>query len=60
MFFEGLREDEDVVQIDYDYAFRDKILEDVVHHCLEGGGNVVRASGFVKCSVYVVNQDRLG
>ena len=43
VLFEGLREDEDVVQIDYDHAFRDKVLEDVVHHRLEGGGTVRKA-----------------
>ena len=39
VLFKGLREDEDVVQIDHDHAFRDEVLEDVVHHRLEGGGD---------------------
>ena len=43
MLFEGLCEDENVVQIDYDHAFRDKVLKDVVHHRLEGGGTVCKA-----------------
>ena len=49
------REDEDVVQIDYDYAFWDKILKDVVHHRLEGGGTVRKAKehdqGFEQAAV---------
>ena len=55
VLFEGLHEDEDVVQIDYDHAFRDKVLEDVVHHCLEGGGTVCKAEehdqGFEQAAV---------
>ena len=55
VLFEGLREDENVVQIDYDHAFRDKVLEDVVHHRLEGGGTVCKAEehdqGFEQAAV---------
>jgi len=40
MLFKGFCEDEDVVQVDHDHAFRDEVLEDVVHHRLEGGGTV--------------------
>jgi len=43
VFFKDLHEDEDVVQIDHNYAFRDEVLKDVVHHCLEGGGTVHEA-----------------
>jgi len=43
VLFKGLREDEDVVQIDHNHAFQDEVLEDVVHHCLEGGGTVHEA-----------------
>jgi len=43
VLFKGLCEDEDVVQIDHDHAFRDEVLEDVVHHRLEGGGAVREA-----------------
>jgi len=43
VLFKGLREDEDVVQIDHDHAFRDEVLKDVVHHCLEGGRTVREA-----------------
>ena len=35
MLFEHLREDEDVIQIDDDDPFSDKVFEDVVHHGLE-------------------------
>jgi len=49
VLFEGLREDEDVVQIDHDY------VKDVVHHCLEGGGTVREAEehdkGFIQAAV---------
>jgi len=43
VLFKGLHEDEDVVQIDHNHAFRDEVLEDVIHHCLEGGGTVRKA-----------------
>jgi len=43
VLFKGLCEDEDVVQIDHDHALRDEVLEDVVHHHLEGGGTVREA-----------------
>ena len=51
----GLHEDEDVVQIDHDHTFRDEVLEDVVHHRLEGGRTVCEAKehdkGFVQAAV---------
>jgi len=37
MLFHRLCEDEDVVQVDTDHTFGDKVLEDVIHHSLEGG-----------------------
>ena len=40
MFFEGLREDEDVIEIDAQHTLHDQVLEDVIHHCLEGRGGV--------------------
>jgi len=55
VFFKGLCEDEDVIQIDHNYAFRDEVLKDVVHHRLEGGGTVREAEehdkGFVQAAV---------
>jgi len=52
---QGLREDEDVVQIDHDHAFQDEVLEDVVHHRLEGGRTVHEAEehdkGLVQAAV---------
>jgi len=55
VLFKGLCEDEDVVQIDHDYAFQDEVLEDVVHHRLEGGGTVredeEHDKGFVQAAV---------
>jgi hypothetical protein len=38
MLVNGFCEDEDVIKVDTDDAFHDKILENVVHHHLEGGG----------------------
>jgi hypothetical protein len=40
MLLNGLYEDEDVVEVNTDDAFHNKVLEDVVHHGLEGGGRV--------------------
>jgi hypothetical protein len=40
MFFDALREDEDVVEVYANHAFHDEVLENVVHHRLEGGGRV--------------------
>src|ERR1700685_2626882 len=37
MFFHCLCKDEDVIQVDTDHVFSDEVLEDVVHHGLEGG-----------------------
>jgi len=55
VFFKGLLEDEDVIQIDHDYAFQDEVFKDVVHHRLEGGGTVREAEehdkGFVQAAV---------
>jgi hypothetical protein len=38
MLVDGFHEDEDVIEVDTDDAFHNKILEDVVHHRLECGG----------------------
>jgi hypothetical protein len=38
MLIDGFHEDEDVVKVDTDDAFHDKILENDIHHHLEGGG----------------------
>jgi len=43
VLFKGLHKDEDVIQIDHDYAFQDEVLKDVAHHRLEGGGTVREA-----------------
>jgi hypothetical protein len=40
MLLDGLRKDEDVVEVNTDDSFHDEVLEDVVHHSLEGGGRV--------------------
>jgi hypothetical protein len=40
MLFHGLCEDEDVVKVDTDNSFHDEVLENVIHHGLEGGGRV--------------------
>ena len=54
MLFKGLHEDEDVIQIDHDYAFRDEILKDVVYHGLKGGGTVRKAEGHDKGFIQAV------
>src|ERR1700733_108125 len=36
MFSNGLREDEDVIEIDAYHALVNEVLEDVIHHGLEG------------------------
>jgi len=55
VLFKGLHKDEDVVQIDHNYAFRDEVLKNVVHHHLEGGGTVREAEehdkGLVQAAV---------
>jgi hypothetical protein len=38
----GMR-DEDVVEVDHDVSGQDEILEDVIHHRLEGGQGVGKA-----------------
>jgi hypothetical protein len=40
MFFDALREDEDVVEVYVNHTFHDEVLENVIHHHLEGGGRV--------------------
>ena len=40
MLFLCLGEDQDVVQVDHHNTFRYEVLEDVVHHGLEGGRTV--------------------
>jgi hypothetical protein len=37
VLLKGLGEDEYVIHIDHDHSFRDEILENLVHHGLEGG-----------------------
>ena len=36
VLFEGVCEDEDVIEVNQDDALCDEVLEDFVHHCLEG------------------------
>jgi hypothetical protein len=40
MLFNGFCENEDVVEVDTDDVFHDEVLENVVHHGLEGGEGV--------------------
>jgi hypothetical protein len=55
MFFNALREDEDVVKVYTDHAFHDEVLENIVHHCLEGGGRVCESEkhhqGFIEAVI---------
>src|SRR5258707_4595189 len=40
MLFKRSRKNENVIHIDNDATFCDKLSEDVIHHCLEGGGTI--------------------
>ena len=40
MFIQCLSEDEDIVQINHHYTFRDEVFEDPVHHSLESSRTV--------------------
>jgi hypothetical protein len=55
MFLYCLRKNEDVIQVDADYTFRDQVLEYLVHHGLKGGWTVGETKehnqGFKKSSV---------
>jgi len=37
MFFHSLSKDKYAIEIDHYYTFHYKVLEDIVHHCLECG-----------------------
>ena len=37
MLFHCLCDDEDIIQVNTDHTLRYKVLEDVIHHCLEHG-----------------------
>jgi hypothetical protein len=43
VFFHRVGEDQDVVEIDGNDAFSDQVLEDLVHHGLEGGRTIGEA-----------------
>ena len=55
MLRQGLGEDEDVVEVNTDDTERDEVVEDFVHHGLEGGGAVgqseVHDEGFEQAAV---------
>src|ERR1700733_4120431 len=40
MFGDGFREDQDIVEVHIYDAFSNQVLEDVIHHCLEGGRGI--------------------
>ena len=40
MLCQRLGEDQDVIQVHTDHSFHDEVMEDVIHHCLEGGWTV--------------------
>ncbi|KIK93228.1 hypothetical protein PAXRUDRAFT_145525, partial [Paxillus rubicundulus Ve08.2h10] len=40
VFFKRTGEDEDVIKIDEDFPFQNKVMEDVVHDVLEGSGRI--------------------
>jgi hypothetical protein len=43
MFLKRVGEDQDVIKVHGDDTFGDQILEDFIHHCLEGGQTVGEA-----------------
>ena len=43
MFIQCLSENEDVFQIDHHYTFRNEVLEDPIHHSLEGSQTIGQA-----------------
>jgi hypothetical protein len=55
MFFDALCEDEDVVEVHANHAFHDEVLENVVHHRLEGRGRISESKkhhqGFVEAVI---------
>ena len=55
MFIQCLSEDEDIVQVDHHYTFRDEVFEDSIHHSLEGSWAIGQAKEhnerFVETSV---------
>ncbi len=55
VFVKGFREDQDVVEIDSDLSFSNKIAEDVIHHPLECGGQIGKSEehdcGFEQSSI---------
>ena len=55
MLFLRLGEDQDVVQVDHHNTFHYEVLEDVVHHGLEGGWTVSHSKehyqGFEQASI---------
>ena len=48
MFFYRPSEDENVVQVDNYYTLHNEILEDVIHHCPEGGQTVSHTNKYHK------------
>ena len=54
MFFRVSQKDEDVIHIDNNPPFIDKVLEYVVHHCLECGQGIAESKkhdgGFVEAT----------
>jgi hypothetical protein len=56
VFLHALHEDEDVIEVNADDSFHDEVLEDVVHHSLEGGWRVSESEkhhqGFEKSAIH--------
>jgi len=57
MLLQGIHEDEDIVQVDNNHSLQDEVMEDLVHHCLEGRGAVCQAKvhheGFKQATIRV-------
>jgi len=57
MLLQGIREDEDIVQVDNNHSLQDEVMEDLIHHRLEGCGAVCQAEvhyeGFKQATIRV-------
>ena len=42
MFIQCLSEDEDIIEVDHHYTFRDEVFEDSVHHIWKVAGLLVK------------------
>ena len=55
VLFQCSSEDKDIIQVDHYNAFCDQLLEDAIHHCLEGGWSIGQPKehdqGFIEATI---------